>query len=85
MLHKKQLILRNRLNKEEIELARKTCRALNLLINTRKKSIYTENNLFNSINSELSNICINNMENAHLLNTVIIFDENKQKFKLNWK
>lgn len=85
MLHKKQLILRSRLNEKEVELARKTCRALNLLIHTRKKSTYSKNNLLDSINSEFNSICIKNRENANLLNTVIVFDENKQKFKLNWK
>lgn len=85
MRYKKQLILKNKLNQSEIEFARKSCRALNVLLNVKKYSTNSKNDLLNSINSEFNKICIKNKENAHLLNSVIIFDENKLKFKLNWK
>lgn len=85
MRYKKQLILRNKLNQAEIEFARKSCRALNVLLNAKKYSTNSKNDLLNSINLEFNKICIKNKENANLLNSVIVFDENKLKFKLNWK
>ena len=82
---KKQKILKKTLTPNEVELARKSCRALNMLLDIRKCTITCKSHLFNSINHEFNQICSNNKENANLLNSVIIFDENKFKFKLNWK
>lgn len=85
MSRKKEKILKKSLTSNEVELVRKSCRALNMLLDVRRKNITCKNTLLKSITYDFNNICINNKESAHLLNSVIIFNENKLKFKLNWK
>lgn len=85
MTHKNKKILKNTLTPNEIELARKYCRALNILLDIRKNKITCKSTLFKSIDFEFNQLCKINKENANLLNSVIIFDKNSFKFKLNWK
>lgn len=85
MLHKKQKILKNTLSLHEIEFARKSCRALNKIINIRKQNILYKDSLYKSINREFNNICLKHSDNADLLNSVLLFDEKKGKFRLYWK
>ena len=71
------------LNLNEIENARKFCRALNLIVHTRKnkQSII---DLKESALDELDKVCYSNKQNS-LLKELLIFDDKKSKFILNWK
>lgn len=69
---------------KDIEFIRKTCRALNMIANVRKDKL-NSTLLKESMNEEFLNLCDKDITREGLLEKVLKFDEEKKKYKLNWK
>lgn len=68
----------------DIEFLRKTCRALNIVCSVRKKAIKGAE-LKRSLDLELSNIINDNRDKEELIKQVMEYNEDKEKYTLNWR